>query len=759
MGGSEDTYQQSLLYLNHNHQPTVSHSFSHNPIKKAHDRIPPHTKQDPLENEYTRHSHTAETIDQSLLEKRESASYSNTWTHSQNQSNYLPQRSNKSNISTEPSDDHEEKKDEPFLIKRLKSTESLESDSRSDRQRMIDDIFNEKINEKTPCMNDTTTTTQDITIHCAKYAQDDVNNDTTNPIMSKKLFSKRKSDSFFMNNHNVIIPSVYHRKYVRKMNISHPANEYKSHMKDAENRNKEHHLQDWYQFSDDESFHHEIQSQSEQKQQRDTTHGGYQSRRKTRNRNRKNRKHNTQSNRASPPPQNIGLKPQKARKEECEEEEKQKERDRWKQNREQRGYHPDTSDVINSSAKVVKFFGDNPQSKSKVNWKIGASWDEIMRMRSLGLLNITEKDDKLRKKERNTFSRKTKFIEKLSQIKLKWGPKAATSRSSVDDIESTKFLSSSLSDVEDENPMNKTISDEIESDNNNNNPMIESDDDDDGENDAYHIDQSVFTFQNPYDAEEAQRKKYKDYTDIVGRSSSSRFLNKRPRKSKKKNAIFSHNKYGFKPNGKVNASAISEQIHGLRKLLSEKKTLSEIISIYYQQYGFCVEFIVYLIATIDETCTAYVSVISRHVDKQMKILHGLSIWQYMLRHQLPQLDMKRFFYSFGPLIGKYKTLISPLHLAARKLIEIGGGKESHITSTTSSPQCVYAFEIFKWLLFIGYDIDDGDVDNVITPQTILNHAPRIAKQILSYQRQFLFKQRQCMKAVDNAIYTTHKILL
>eukprot|EP00483_Globobulimina_turgida_P003672 UN03678 len=152
-------------------------------------------------------------------------------------------------------------------------------------------------------------------------------------------------------------------------------------------------------------------------------------------------------------------------------------------------------------------------------------------------------------------------------------------------------------------------------------------------------------------------------------------------------------------------------------------------------------------------------VVGRHVDKQMKILHNLSLWQYILRHQLSHIDIRRFFYSFGPLIGKYKTLISPLHLSARKLIEIGGGKESHITSSTSTPQCLYAFETFKWLLFVGYDIDDGDIYNTITPQTILNHAPRILKQILVYQRQFLFKQRQCMKMVDNCTYKQYKILL
>merc|ERR1711933_350137 len=127
--------------------------------------------------------------------------------------------------------------------------------------------------------------------------------------------------------------------------------------------------------------------------------------------------------------------------------------------------------------------------------------------------------------------------------------------------------------------------------------------------------------------------------------------------------------------------------------------------------------------------------------------------------QLPHIDIKRFFYSFGPLIGKYKTLISPLHLSARRLIEIGGGKESHITPCTSTPECVSSLEIFQWLLFVGYDIDGGDVDNTITPQTILNHAPRIKKQVLSYQRQLLFQQRKCMQMIDSLIYRHFKLVI
>ena len=79
--------------------------------------------------------------------------------------------------------------------------------------------------------------------------------------------------------------------------------------------------------------------------------------------------------------------------------------------------------------------------------------------------------------------------------------------------------------------------------------------------------------------------------------------------------------------------------------------------------------------------------------------------------------------------------------------------------TTSPPECVYALEIFKWLLFTGYDMDDGEIDNTITPQTILHHSPRILKQILSYKRQFLHKQRETMQMVDTVTFKQYRLLL
>merc|ERR1712176_1637686 len=67
----------------------------------------------------------------------------------------------------------------------------------------------------------------------------------------------------------------------------------------------------------------------------------------------KNRKKRTKSSKS----QKKLKKPNKAKKDDS----KQKERDRWKRGREQRRYHEDKKDVINSSAKVRKFFGDDPK--------------------------------------------------------------------------------------------------------------------------------------------------------------------------------------------------------------------------------------------------------------------------------------------------------------------------------------------------------------------------------------------------------------
>ena len=67
--------------------------------------------------------------------------------------------------------------------------------------------------------------------------------------------------------------------------------------------------------------------------------------------------------------------------------------------------------------------------------------------------------------------------------------------------------------------------------------------------------------------------------------------------------------------------------------------------------------------------------------------------------------------------------------------------------------------MFLFLLFVGYDIEDGDIGNTITPQTILHSSPRILKQILSMKRTFLHKQRECLEVVDVVAYKKYNVLL
>jgi len=257
----------------------------------------------------------------------------------------------------------------------------------------------------------------------------------------------------------------------------------------------------------------------------------------------------------------------------------------------------------------------------------------------------------------------------------------------------------------------------------------------------YVIDQRAFTFQNPHRHKHAMRS------------------SKHTQRLKKPARVFKKTKTPNFKGTKMNLVEIERQTAGLKQLLSEKKTLSEIVSVYHKQYGFCVDFVVSLIASMPRTLPQFVPQIAHKIDTPLRALRGLSVWQYVLRHQPAHIDIARFFYAFGPLVGHYKTVVSPLHLCARKLIECAQGRESHITKTTSPPECVRAFEVFLFLLFAGYDIDDGDIANTITPHTILHSSPRILKQVLSVKRSFLHRQRQCIESVDGVAYKRWGILL
>jgi len=440
---------------------------------------------------------------------------------------------------------------------------------------------------------------------------------------------------------------------------------------------------------------------------------------------------------------------------------KEEERMRWKLSREMSRNQSSLTETIKSGNKIRKFFGDDPQNQ-KLKWKMGESVDEMMKIRSLDIVQIAERDDTIRKAERRQFSRRAKLINKLSRIKSRFSKKAPVESEerfyrrahSMDTSYSAEPRPMALHRQPRQRiPSSDSISETLSSDQ--------------FPNSNVQMKRTKMFVPNlsatPYVRGHAHHCSVDHTADsashFTGRGSKGA---SRRRAGNRMNANSNTKSGGSR---KINFMELNRQSAGLSKLLSQfvefsdKDVLGHIIAIYHRQYMFSVQFIVYLMTTIDEACPEYVYLVAPHVDTPNTILDGWSLWQYLLRHQLPHIDIQRFFYSFGPLIGKYKTLRSPLHLCAQKLIECSRGKESHITTTTSPPDCVYALDIFKWLLFMGYDLEDGEMDNAITPQTILHHSPRILKQILSYKRQFLHKQRETMQTVDSVAFKAYQLLL
>ncbi len=76
LGGTEDTFKQTLTLLTH--QPCFPTPMLPHDIMQL---------EDPLEQEYTRDSETADTINQHALKRKSSTPISWTWTHSRNTSN------------------------------------------------------------------------------------------------------------------------------------------------------------------------------------------------------------------------------------------------------------------------------------------------------------------------------------------------------------------------------------------------------------------------------------------------------------------------------------------------------------------------------------------------------------------------------------------------------------------------------------------------------------------------------------------------
>eukprot|EP01083_Nonionella_stella_P292248 994044_1 len=235
----------------------------------------------------------------------------------------------------------------------------------------------------------------------------------------------------------------------------------------------------------------------------------------------------------------------------------------------------------------------------------------MMDMRSIDIVSIVSRDEQIRKKEKKQFTRKAKLIRKLSSIKLRFGSnKNGSNRNDSDAIENKNFLSnSSFSDFEndkictsDGNESNaSTQSTKSNTDTDNDNPIPNSmiiypynnglqhgtkqdinkkkktkiNGIRNGKNGGYHIDQSLFTFQNPN----------KTGQNVINKQRASSYLQKRSKKNlgiyvsksrspspggkgntgrfyRKKKKSKNANRYGFKTNGKINMLDMNSQIPG-----------------------------------------------------------------------------------------------------------------------------------------------------------------------------------------------------
>eukprot|EP01084_Bolivina_argentea_P015886 29762_1 len=192
MGGTEDTYHNTLQYYSHNHHPqasSVSFLTRKNTKTNITNRLPPQ-KVDPLEHEYTHNSQTQETIEQSFLDsisKRESNSFTNSIT--------LNNQLHK----------HEEKKSDDSLNNTLIKS-ALSSDSDIDSDNYIDDSDNEHSSENEHPDNDKIENMSDK-IHINKH-----NNNQSKKVIIPRSYNnnnrkyKSKKDNNNNNNNNNITP-------------------------------------------------------------------------------------------------------------------------------------------------------------------------------------------------------------------------------------------------------------------------------------------------------------------------------------------------------------------------------------------------------------------------------------------------------------------------------------------------------------------------------------------------------------------------
>lgn len=441
---------------------------------------------------------------------------------------------------------------------------------------------------------------------------------------------------------------------------------------------------------------------------------------------------------------------------------KMRERRDWKRNREHidrylthkkttKLYQKRTcnGNTLHSASKLRNFFGDIPQM-GKIERRLGIKFSDICQQRSQGLNQITTKDDNRRYLSRNQFnaSHRLKLAMKQKFIVLTKKVSKLTTDSDIHEntdadihqnipyLRREKVLLSKYHTLKE-------------------NEIYTNDNDDDMQlitaadlqlmtckhsllsSSSFVVDQSIFKFTNPA----AFKMKQK--------------MNKKNAATELKNRRRFNVKYLAKNRKDINPIEIERQQKCLVELLFNRKSLTEIVTFFYVKYNKNAEFIVTLIHAYGVNyCGNHhhqqnIAAISRMIDKPLKCFSNLSVWQFVVRTHI--VDVQVFFYNFGPLIGRYKSILSPLHLCVRHMIDcvkMDPSADGFISEKTCHPSAVYALKTFKFLLFVGYDLHDGDIDNRMTPRTMLNQYPRIVSQIEWFLRTRLHFQFRCMQIVD-----------
>jgi hypothetical protein len=184
---------------------------------------------------------------------------------------------------------------------------------------------------------------------------------------------------------------------------------------------------------------------------------------------------------------------------------------------------------------------------------------------------------------------------------------------------------------------------------------------------------------------------------------------------------------------------VAEHLELVQEFVNTGYELEKIIEFFVQSMSFDPAFVLALLDGIDDCA----ELMCEECDTPMVVLRDLSPFQYVVRTQ--SIDIQRFFRKYGPTICRYHNINSPLHLAARRLLDVTKDYHTHVVKT-SPPEVKAALKTYNFLMAVGYYVDDGDwsAPPVCTPESILHHVPRILKQTQSHYRKLLKHQRDSM---------------